>query len=110
MLVIEPSGELINLPIELLRNTPFENYLIPGIILLTILGNFPLYVLYGFWKGSRWTEKGAFTAGVILIIWIIVEILMIGYQPDPPLQLIYGITGFCIFVFSIMSLAEERQK
>jgi len=40
--------------------------------------------------------------GVALLIWIGVEIAMIGYQSQPPLQLIYGLVGFFILIFTLL--------
>ena len=33
-LITDPSGETIQIPVEFLHGTPFNDYLIPGIILL----------------------------------------------------------------------------
>ena len=38
MLIRDPSGYSMELPIELLSKTPFNNYLVPGIILLVVVG------------------------------------------------------------------------
>ena len=37
-LVLEPSGANLGIPLELLENSPFATYLIPGIVLLTVNG------------------------------------------------------------------------
>ncbi|MBN1131690.1 MAG: hypothetical protein JXR52_02390 [Bacteroidales bacterium] len=37
-LMIRPDGSLLEMPVELIQNSPFNNYLIPGIILLTVFG------------------------------------------------------------------------
>jgi len=38
----------------------------------------------------------------MLVIWIAVEILVIGYHPVPPLQLIYGLLGFIIIALLLI--------
>ena len=98
-LVLDPTGKSLQLPIEWLEGSPFNDYLIPGLILLIVLGIYPLVVLYGLWLKLRWALFAAFTVGVALIIWIGVEILIIGYHPQPPLQLIYGLVGLFILIF-----------
>lgn len=97
-LMLDPSGSTIQLPLKLLSGTPFHTYLIPGFILLTVLGIFPLIVLYGLWNLQGWSITGALLVGVFLIIWILVEITMVGYISQPPLQLIYGIIGVVILL------------
>jgi hypothetical protein len=97
-LIADPSGGNIKIPIEWLQGSPFNDYLIPGIILFFVLGIFPLIVLYGLWMGRSWSWFTALLVGLALIVWIVVEIIIIGYQPQPPLQLIYGILGVIILV------------
>ena len=101
-LIADPTGESLGIPLEWLDNTLFSSYLIPGLILFVVLGLVPLVVYYGFWKEKSWADVGSLFVGVALVIWIGVEIAMIGYQPNPPLQLIYGIIGVLITVFSLI--------
>ena len=41
-LIILPSGEL---PLSILGNSPFTNFLIPSIILFLVLGIFPIFII-----------------------------------------------------------------
>lgn len=100
-LVMDPSGNLLQMPLSILENSPFENFLVPGLILLTILGIFPIIVGYGLWKRKFWSWLGALAVSVALIIWICVQIWMVGYHPEPPLQLIYGLLGLILFILTI---------
>lgn len=99
-LVFDPTGESLEMPLTYLSTSPFTDYFIPGFILLTILGIYPLIVVYHFWKRDRQAWFGSVIVGSALVIWIIVEILMIGYQSGPPLQLIYGLVGIFILIIS----------
>lgn len=101
-MVSDPSGGSLGFPVSWLNGSPFTDYLIPGLVLLIVLGIVPLIVLYGLWKRQYWGWLGALLVGVALIIWIGVEILIIGYQPQPPLQLIYGILGIIIVVLALL--------
>ncbi|MDX1639742.1 MAG: hypothetical protein R3281_17410 [Balneolaceae bacterium] len=102
VLMLDPSGALIQLPPAMLEGTPFPDFLIPGIILFTILGFFPLAVAVGLWKKWKWSWFGALLVSVALIIWIEVEIILVGYQPDPPLQLIYGLVGLLLLILVLL--------
>ena len=44
VLIISPSGELFGMPLSMLANSPFNNFLVPGIILFTVLGIAPVGV------------------------------------------------------------------
>jgi hypothetical protein len=101
-LIADPTGETLNLPLSLLRDSPFTDYLIPGIILFTVLGVYPLIVSAGLWKRKYWGWLGSILLGIALLIWIFVEIIMIGYQSQPPLQLIYGILGVVILFLGLL--------
>ena len=102
-LISDPSGELIELPVSWLEGSMFQDYLIPGIILLTVLGIFPILTLIGLINDTRRALIYARLVGYALIIWIAVEIFFIGYKPEPPLQMIYGILGVIILLLSYSS-------
>lgn len=106
-LVLDPTGESVQLPLTYLGESPFADYFIPGIILLTILGIYPLFVIYHSWKRNRQAWFGSVTVGTALVIWILVEILMIGYQSGPPLQVIFGLLGVLIVAFTFLPSVKK---
>lgn len=99
-LISDPTGHVLSLPTTLLEGTPFQNFLIPGIILFTVLGIVPLIVFVGSWQQKMWAWPGAMLVSIALIIWIGVQIAMIGYESEPPLQLIYGIVGIALLILT----------
>jgi hypothetical protein len=90
-LLIAPDGHLMQMPVSMLKHSPFSNFLIPGALLFIFLGIYPLAVAYSLWRrpGWRWPEAlnpfkrmhwswaGSLAAGVILVVWITVEVLML---------------------------------
>jgi uncharacterized BrkB/YihY/UPF0761 family membrane protein len=107
-LIIDQTGELLQMPLSMLDGSPFDTFLIPGIILLTVLGIFPMVVFYGLWKRSNWAWMGALTVSVALIIWIGVEIWMIGYHSEPPLQLVYGLLGVILLILTFIPSVRHK--
>jgi len=101
-LVADPTGAVLSMPVTLLEGSPFDNFFIPGLILLTILGIFPVVVFYGIWMRAEWAWTGALLVSTALIAWIGFEILMVGYHDDPPLQLIYGLLGLILLGLVIL--------
>lgn len=99
-LILDPSGKSLRIPLEWLDGSPFGDYFIPGIVLFFVLGITPLIISSGLIKRKHWSWYGSLFLGIALIIWILVEIFMIGYQADPPLQLIYGIVGIAILMLT----------
>jgi len=59
VLVISPSGKLFGMPLSLLEGSPFNNFLIPGIVLLLALGAFPMLTFFALINApvSRLAEK-----------------------------------------------------
>ena len=101
-LVGDPTGRSLGIPLEWLSGSPFDSYLIPGVVLLVALGVFPLVVTYGVWNRRPWSWSAALLVGLMLLVWIAVEILVIGYQPAPPLQLVYGLLGLLITILVLL--------
>lgn len=91
VLVIDPSGELIKMPITLLENSPFDSFLIPGIILFVVLGVLPLIVSFALatkrqlkianrlnlFTDMHWAWAYSIYISFALIIWITIEIFFI---------------------------------
>lgn len=107
-LLLDPTGAGLGLPLDWLAGTPFDSYWYPGLILLTVLGIFPTVVFVGLWKRRPWSGKGSLLVGIALVIWIGVEIPMIGYHSEPPIQLIYGMTGILVTFIAFQIVYWEK--
>lgn len=76
-MVYDPTGEFLGLPIDFLDKAPFNDFLIPGIILLTINGLFNLMVgILGIMKNRIFPEL-TMLCGVLLGGWLSIQIIMI---------------------------------
>lgn len=76
-IVLDPSGSSIGLPIELLDETPFADFLIPGLVLLTVngLGSTVGGVLT--LRRNRYAGLVAIALGIFLVAWIVIQVLWI---------------------------------
>jgi hypothetical protein len=91
MLMLAPDGHLLQMPMSNLKEAPFKDYFIPGLLLFCFIGVFPVLVAYGLWRmpswnwpdlvnpfrHQHWSWAGSLAAGVILIIWITVQVYLI---------------------------------
>lgn len=68
--MMDPSGESMGVPIRLLEQSPFENFLIPGIFLFFIIGIASLIVSYLAFKNYRHTGIATMVLGMVMILWI----------------------------------------
>jgi hypothetical protein len=106
VLIVAPRGEIMPLPVSALAGSPFETYLGPGLILFTVLGLGPLIAARLAWIRHPLAPVAAFVVGAALLIWIAVEIAIIGYSNEPPLQAIYLVLGTAITAVALSWLAQ----
>jgi hypothetical protein len=91
MLILDPTGDTIKLPLEILEYTPFNNFLIPGILLFVSFGLTPLLLVYPLLRQSysiffdgfnvmtdmHWAWTFVIYIALALIIWIQVQMEML---------------------------------
>lgn len=109
-LLYDPTGETLGLPMEWLAGSPFPDYTVPGLVLLAVLGAGPLAAAWGVWTRRPWGRTGSVAVGLALVAWLGVEILVVGYQAEPPLQLIYGVVAAVILVLSPAASARPAKR
>ena len=90
---------LLSPPADLLNPTPFDSYVAPGIILLTIVGGSSLVAVVALLKKTKWNAMYAMAAGWIMWGWIVIEIILIDQLSW--LQILYLGTAITIIWFSI---------
>ncbi|NQU80831.1 MAG: hypothetical protein HQ543_04880 [Bacteroidetes bacterium] len=112
MLALDPSGELLQMPVTILENSPFNNFLIPGLILFTVFGVLPALIFYSLLKRPQWTWVNVLNVysdmywawtftlyiGFVLIIWISVQTLIINF-------VLFVHTGYVLLGLSIVCIA-----
>jgi hypothetical protein len=66
-------------PLEWLNGSPFRDYFIPSLILLVVVGGSLLFAAITVFVGSRIARVSALGAGAILLVWIVIQLSIIGY-------------------------------
>ena len=68
-----------DVPTEWLNGTPFNNYFIPSVILFVIVGGSFLLASIAVFAKHRLARQAVFGAATILLLWLTVQIIFIGY-------------------------------
>jgi hypothetical protein len=65
-------------PTEWLKGTPFRDYFIPSVVLFVAVGGSSLVAGIAFFLRRRWARPAAFGAGAVLLVWMTVQLALIG--------------------------------
>lgn len=68
-----------DIPIQWLESSPFKNYFIPSLILLIVVGGSCLAASISVFKKFKYERFASFFSSVIILVWITVQVLIIGY-------------------------------
>ena len=122
ILIISPSGKLIGMPLSMLSNSPFNNFLMPGIILFFVFGVFPIWVIYAliykpeskfterinFFNDMHWSWSLSIYIALALIIWIQVEMAFLNAVSW--LHTFYMLFAICIIFVALLPKVRNLYK
>ena len=122
-LIISPSGKLIGgLPLSILKNSPFADFIIPGIILFLVIGIAPLLIAIALikkpksvfaeklnvFKDLHWSWSFSIYVAFALIIWIQVESIFV--QSVGWLQTFYLLYALPIIIIALLPKVRLKYK
>ena len=104
--ILDPLNPL-GVPLAILENSPFENFLIPGLILFLIIGIGSL--VSGLMAVSKSDYQGYYSSvsSWALMIWIVVQCLMIRAVAFP--HVLFFLIGLAGAVLALSILYDKRQ-
>ena len=105
-MILTPNGGSSGLNTDILQNTPFTNFLIPGILLFTINGIGSLVGAYFSLKFKKQTGFFGIFLGIALIIWIITQMYLLGFVSW--LQPLFGTLGVLELVLGIIIYRKQQ--
>ena len=97
---MDPSGESMGLPPELLEGLPLNDFILPGLFLIVVMGIIPIIIAFGVWRRTRWAWGATLAMGGVLVVWIVFQILLWGF-PDP-IQIFYLMLGLVILAMGLL--------
>ncbi len=100
LLIADPSGRLLGLSLSLLQTTEFESYLVPGMVLLMVVGMGSFAVMIAVIRSLTIFPIFVAMDGFIVTTWIIVQISLI--EIVLPQQLIIGFLGLLLIALGVL--------
>jgi hypothetical protein len=90
-LISDPSGTKMNVPLELLKNSPFTNYLIPGLVLLIGIGVGHVFAGIVTFLRHRYIGSISIFFGAVLACYMMTEVWFLGLVNfSQPLYFVLG--------------------
>ncbi len=122
LLVLDPTGGLMHMPLAMLKSSPFPSFLIPGLILSIVLGLGAFAVLACVFilpdwswaqrlnpaRGQHWAWSASAAFGLALMIWITVQVLMIGLGAF--IQVLYFGVGLAIVLLTLLAPVRDSLR
>ena len=112
LLVLNPTGARLQMPLSILQFSPFRDFLIPGLILGIVFGIGSFATIVALWfrpawsfgttltrvTGEHWSWSAAVAVGLGQVIWIVTQMLMV--HGTYWVQFVYGGLGLLIIVLT----------
>lgn len=77
-MIVEPSGKDLGMKVEeVLKYSPFDNFLIPGLVLFTMIGLGCILTTYFMIKKIKYHDYVLIAQGAIIMGWIIIQVAML---------------------------------
>lgn len=105
MAILNPQGPG-GMPTDVLKNSPFSDFLIPGIILFTVIGLGNIISALTIFLKSRFHGYVSSVFSWALVIWIIVQCIMLNTVVY--LHVIFFVIGLIEAVLAMIILFKQR--
>jgi menaquinone-dependent protoporphyrinogen oxidase len=102
VLTARPDGSILGMPLSLLEHSPFHDFLIPGLVLLLVLGVGNTWAAWLHLRRRDYAAFGSLLGGGALTLWIIVQMILL--RSVHPLQITYLLLGLAILAESLRQL------
>jgi hypothetical protein len=92
-----------------LEGSPFPDYTIPGLYLGVVIGGGMGVAAGAAWRRSRHAARAAFLMGLVLLAWLVVETVIVGFRgwQQIPLLAVCGASGVILAALGGHSVGWE---
>jgi hypothetical protein len=107
-LILHPDGSSLGITIEWLRYSPFNDFLIPGIVLFLVNGILSFVVIIFILINFRHYRMLVIAEGVLLSGWIVIQMFLLRTVNN--LHIIMGSTGLLLIIIGKLLLPPKLSK
>lgn len=105
-IIIDPSGKGYGITTDLLKNAPFDNFFIPGLILFFLIGFCDLIVATFAFYQIKYQPYLSGVMGTALMIWIIVQCIML--ESVNVLHVIFFLIGMIVSLLAFVLACKKN--
>ena len=98
LMIYQPDGSILQLSPSLLVETPFTNFLAPGIMLAVVVGGINMIAVFFNMQRHPGRYNWAMAGGFTTCCWILVQLMLINAVHW--LQFVYLVTGVLIILIA----------
>jgi hypothetical protein len=99
-MLADPTGAEMGLSLAMLENLPIADFTLPGLFLIGVMGLASLGIAFGIWQRMPWAWAAALIQGIVLILWIGLQIVLWGVPM--PIQVLYLVWGAVIVTLCLV--------
>ncbi len=105
------TGYPVRQPVEWLAGTPFDSYLVPGLLLAALVGGSAVLAFIAAIRSDPRWPRSAIVAGAVLCGWIMAEMVMLD-QPTTPTaaEVVYLVIGACLVVLGWWATQAAQEQ
>ena len=122
LMLMDPNGAPMGMPVSDLAQTPFQNYVVPGLILIFVWGCGSLLALIGLWlrpqltllnlasrlTHEHWAWALSLVLGLALLVWLTVQVLTL---PNvAPIQFILYVLAALLVVLPLLPKMRQYYR
>lgn len=106
LFIYDPSGQKIGMTLDYLKFSPFNSFLIPGIILFLVNGVSNLLTAFIMIKRNKYSNEMIVAQGILLAGWILIQVWMV--RDLNPLHIIMFSIGAILITCGIILIKQKK--
>ena len=104
--IVDPDGSGLRISVDYLRYTPFESFLIPGIVLFTVVGTGCLVTAVAVIRKIKFYHLLMILEGILLGGWIVVQSFML--REFNLLHFVFIVTGAFLLITGLIFYRQMK--